>query len=105
MLILFILGFGFLMGWLAQIILGYRGRPNAESLAAGWIGSFVGGLVISLAAGDGIDLRMSGIIGTIVGAIIVLAVWHAIRPQAHQAPEAVHPTHRTTAKGTKPKGS
>jgi uncharacterized membrane protein YeaQ/YmgE (transglycosylase-associated protein family) len=39
----------------------------------------VGGLLASLIAGDGIDLRASGIIGTIVGAIIVLAIWGAVR--------------------------
>jgi uncharacterized membrane protein YeaQ/YmgE (transglycosylase-associated protein family) len=49
---------------------------------AGLIGSFVGGLLISLLSGDGIELRMSGIIGSIVGAVIVLAIWQAIRGRA-----------------------
>jgi uncharacterized RDD family membrane protein YckC len=39
--------------------------------AIGLVGSFVGGLVISLLAGDGLDLRPSGIIGSILGAVIV----------------------------------
>jgi uncharacterized membrane protein YeaQ/YmgE (transglycosylase-associated protein family) len=39
----------------------------------------VGGLLASLIAGDGLEFRASGIIGTIVGAIIVLAIWRAIR--------------------------
>ena len=34
----------------------------------------MGGLLASLIAGDGVKLRASGIIGTIVGAIIVLAI-------------------------------
>jgi uncharacterized membrane protein YeaQ/YmgE (transglycosylase-associated protein family) len=69
-------------GWVAQLILG-RTRPGknnwAEALAAGFIGSFVGGALFSLIAGDGFDIKPSGIIGSIVGAVIVLAVWGAIR--------------------------
>jgi uncharacterized membrane protein YeaQ/YmgE (transglycosylase-associated protein family) len=79
MLILAILGLGFLAGWLAQLILG-RGTGNwGEALLAGLIGSFVGGLIASLIAGDGLRIRPSGIIGSIVGAVIVLAIWGAIR--------------------------
>jgi uncharacterized membrane protein YeaQ/YmgE (transglycosylase-associated protein family) len=78
-LILAILGFGILCGWMAQLILG-RGTGNwAEALIAGLIGSFVGGLLFSLLAGDGFNLRASGIIGSIIGAVIVLAIWGAIR--------------------------
>jgi uncharacterized membrane protein YeaQ/YmgE (transglycosylase-associated protein family) len=79
MLILAILGLGFLAGWLAQLILG-RGTGNwGEALLAGLIGSFVGGLIASLIAGDGLRIRPSGIIGSIVGAVIVLAIWGAVR--------------------------
>ena len=45
------------------------------ALVAGIAGSFVGGLLSSLLAGDGIDFRPSGIIGSIVGAVIVTLVW------------------------------
>ena len=75
MLILAILGFGMLIGWLAQLALGLGTRPNAESLVAGLVGSFVGGLLISLIAGDGLALKASGFIGSFVGAVIVLALW------------------------------
>jgi uncharacterized membrane protein YeaQ/YmgE (transglycosylase-associated protein family) len=75
LLLLAILGFGMLIGWLAQLVLGMGTRPNLESLVAGLVGSFVGGLLISLIAGDGIKLRWSGFIGSFVGAIIVLALW------------------------------
>ena len=71
MLILAILGFGFLVGWLAQLALGMGSKPNGQSLIAGLVGSFVGGLLASLIAGDGLDLRPSGIIGSLVGALIV----------------------------------
>jgi uncharacterized membrane protein YeaQ/YmgE (transglycosylase-associated protein family) len=75
MLILGILAFGMFIGWLAQLILGQGSKPDGRSLIAGLTGSFVGGLLISLLAGDGLDLRPSGIIGSIAGAVIVLAVW------------------------------
>jgi len=72
-LILAILGFGFLVGWLAQLALGMGSKPNGQSLIAGLVGSFVGGLLASLIAGDGLDLRPSGIIGSLLGALIVTA--------------------------------
>lgn len=45
------------------------------ALVAGLAGSFVGGLLISLIAGDGLDIRPSGVIGSILGAVIVTALW------------------------------
>ena len=77
MLILAILGFGFLVGWLAQLALGMGSKPNGQSLIAGLVGSFVGGLLASLIAGDGLELRPSGLIGSFVGAVIVLLIWRA----------------------------
>ena len=79
MLILAIIGFGMLIGWLAQVALGMGTKPNGQSLIAGLAGSFVGGLLGSLIAGDGLNLRASGLIGSFVGAVIVLAVWRAWR--------------------------
>ena len=81
MLILAIIVFGLAVGWVAQLLLGRRGRQVDWALAlfAGLAGSFVGGLIASLIAGDGLDLRPSGIIGSIVGAVLVTAVAGAIR--------------------------
>jgi uncharacterized membrane protein YeaQ/YmgE (transglycosylase-associated protein family) len=77
-LILALLGFGMLIGWLAQLVLGMGTRPNGQSLVAGLVGSFVGGLIASLIAGDGLSIRPSGLIGSFVGAIIVLLIWRAV---------------------------
>ena len=79
-LLLGILAFGFLCGWLAQLILGQGTRPDGRTLVAGLVGSLVGGLIGSLLAGDGLALKPSGIIGSIVGAIIVLAIWSRVSP-------------------------
>jgi uncharacterized membrane protein YeaQ/YmgE (transglycosylase-associated protein family) len=80
-LILFIVTLALASGWVAQMILGRTSRRNnwAEAFVAGLIGSFVGGMLASLIAGDGLEFRPSGVIGSIVGAVIVLAVWGAIR--------------------------
>lgn len=76
MLILTILVFGLFCGWLAQLLLGRRGNQVDMSMAliAGLVGSFVGGLLLSLLAGDGLAIRPSGLIGSIVGAVIVTSL-------------------------------
>lgn len=77
MLILGLILFGMMIGAAAQFLLGQtsRGVDWTTALIAGLAGSFVGGLLASLIAGDGIALRPSGIIGSIVGAVIVTFVW------------------------------
>jgi uncharacterized membrane protein YeaQ/YmgE (transglycosylase-associated protein family) len=81
MLILYIIVFGMAAGWVAQLILG-RGTNWGEALVAGLIGSFVGGLVASLLSGDGLEVRATGLIGSIAGAVIVLAIWGTVRSRA-----------------------
>ena len=72
MLILGIIVFGVVVGWAARTLLGRRDLSWGKTISFGLIGSFVGGLVISLAAGDGLKLCLSGIIGSILGAIVVI---------------------------------
>jgi uncharacterized membrane protein YeaQ/YmgE (transglycosylase-associated protein family) len=76
-LLLAILGLGLFAGAVAQLILGTGVYEInwAEAIVAGLVGSFVGGLFASLIAGDGIRLRASGVIGSIIGAILVSAVY------------------------------
>lgn len=84
MLILGIILFGMLIGALAQLILGREGKRIDWTMAivAGLVGSFVGGLLSSLLAGDGLAFRPSGIIGSIVGALIVTAIWRWSRSRS-----------------------
>jgi len=79
-LILGLIAFGMGVGWLAQVILGKGRAPTdwAMALVAGLVGSFVGGLLFSLLAGDGLKFRPSGIIGSLLGAIIVTAIWQRV---------------------------
>jgi uncharacterized membrane protein YeaQ/YmgE (transglycosylase-associated protein family) len=76
-LILGIVLFGLVIGAGAQLILGKsrRGIDWTRAIVAGLAGSFLGGLLISLLSGDGLDLRPSGIIGSLAGAVIVTAAW------------------------------
>lgn len=77
MLFIGIILFGMLIGAAAQLVLGRRGGSVdwGMALVAGLVGSFVGGLIFSLAAGDGFDLQPSGIIGSVLGAVIVTLLW------------------------------
>ena len=77
MLLLGIILFGMLIGAAAQLIVGKsaRGVDWGRALAAGIVGSFVGGLTISLISGNGLAFRPSGIIGSLAGAIIVTLAW------------------------------
>src|ERR1044072_283592 len=80
MILLFILVWGMFAGWIAHLLLARNQPVNwAELLFVGLAGSFVGGLLISLLSGDGLALRPSGLIGSILGAVVLLAAWQGIR--------------------------
>lgn len=85
MLILTIIVIGLAAGWIAQLVLSRDTGNRGEALAVGLIGSFVGGLLGSLVAGDGLSIRPSGLIGTVLGAIVVLAIWGAVRGKSRSA--------------------
>jgi uncharacterized membrane protein YeaQ/YmgE (transglycosylase-associated protein family) len=55
------------MGWLGTIVLGI-------------VGSLVGGTLLNLVFGGGLELSAAGIVGSILGALIVLWVWRRMRP-------------------------
>lgn len=80
MLILAIIIGGMAVGWIAQFLMGRNSRQVDWTMAfiAGIGGSFVGGLLASLIAGDGLALKLSGLIGSIVGAIIITVVWQQV---------------------------
>ena len=84
MLILAIIVGGMAVGWIAQFLLGRNSREIDWRIAflAGIGGSFVGGLLASLIAGDGLALRPSGIIGSIVGAVVITLAWQQVNKKA-----------------------
>jgi uncharacterized membrane protein YeaQ/YmgE (transglycosylase-associated protein family) len=90
MLIIGIILLGMIAGAGAQLVLQRGSGINwPMALATGVIGSFVGGLFFSLLAGDGLDLKPSGIIGSIFGAAAVTLLWDWVRGRS--APEKDEP--------------
>ena len=87
MLILAIIVAGMAVGWIAQFLLGRNSREIDWRIAflAGIGGSFVGGLLASLIAGDGLALRPSGMIGSIVGAVVITLTWQQVNKKRLEA--------------------
>lgn len=82
-LVLYLFFIGMAAGWFAWVVLGKSKllvrddrKPNwAALLGLGVVGSFVGGLGISLLTGQGFELHPSGMIASIIGAIAVVAIY------------------------------
>jgi uncharacterized membrane protein YeaQ/YmgE (transglycosylase-associated protein family) len=58
-----------------------RGYLPWELFVVGIVGSFVGGLIFSLVAGEGLEIRTTGLIGSILGALVVLPIYGWLRPR------------------------
>jgi len=90
MLIIGIIILGMIAGAGAQMVLQRGTGINwPMALVTGIIGSFIVGLLFSLLAGDGLELRPSGIIGSISGAAAVTLLWDWI--QGRRAPKKEEP--------------
>jgi uncharacterized membrane protein YeaQ/YmgE (transglycosylase-associated protein family) len=57
------------MGWLGTMVLGI-------------VGSLVGGTLAALLFGGSLEVNAAGLIGSILGAIIVLLIWRSIGGRA-----------------------
>ena len=89
MLIIAIILFGMLVGAGAQLIVKGGGRIDwTMAIVAGLAGSFVGGLLISFFSGDGLELRPSGLLGSLAGAILVTAAMLWWRDRSRKAKAA-----------------
>jgi uncharacterized membrane protein YeaQ/YmgE (transglycosylase-associated protein family) len=99
-ILLFVLVWGMFAGWIANLLAARRQPINwAELLAVGLAGSFVGGVLISLVSGDGPALRPVGIIGSILGAVVLLAAWQAIRETQPRPAEVTAHHHQRWSTG------
>jgi len=80
-LLLFLLVFGMAVGWIAQLVVnGFDTRVNwPEALITGIAGSFVGGIIASLIFDGELKLRPSGIIGSVIGAILLVLIVNRVR--------------------------
>jgi len=80
--LLYLLIVGLAAGWFAWVVFGKSkmlskgGKPNwSLLLALGVAGSFVGGLAVSFLVGDGLTLRPSGMLASVLGAIVAAAAY------------------------------
>src|SRR5690348_3480371 len=92
-LFLVLIVIGMAAGWVAHMLVGTRRRNSwGEDIVVGLLGSLATGLIVNLLAGDGLHLRFTGIIGSVAGAVLVLAIWQAIAPARKPKPVAhAHP--------------
>jgi uncharacterized membrane protein YeaQ/YmgE (transglycosylase-associated protein family) len=76
-------------GWIANWFVG-KGKhySTLELFVAGLIGSFVGGTIFSFLAGNGFDIALSGLLGSTIGAVVVLVVYAPIRGRMSQSSSA-----------------
>lgn len=81
-MMLYLLLMGLSGGYIAWLVLGKskalssNRKPNWSVLfIMGLAGSFVGGLAVSLLAGDGLTLRPSGMVASAAGAVVIAAVY------------------------------
>ena len=77
---------GFIAGLAARVIV----RPDRRlgclgTIAVGLAGSLVGGTLTNVVAGDGLDVAASGVIGSIVGTIFILALARLRTPPPNTA--------------------
>jgi uncharacterized membrane protein YeaQ/YmgE (transglycosylase-associated protein family) len=85
-LILVFIVIALVAGFIANFLVGKgKGFQNWELFVAGIIGSFVGGTLLNLLFEGDLDFSISGIIGSTIGAVIVLAVWGWFRTRTKNA--------------------
>jgi len=84
--LIYMLLIGMIAGWFAWIVLGRSKtltrdrKPNfTVLLPLGIAGSFVGGLAVSLLTGEGFELHPAGMIASVLGAIVVVAIYLQVK--------------------------
>ena len=86
-------------GFIADYLVGRaRNYERWELFVVGMIGSFVGGAIFSfLEGGDLLALRPSGLIGSIIGAIVVLLIYGPVRDRLRARSTPAAPAGKNTA--------
>jgi uncharacterized membrane protein YeaQ/YmgE (transglycosylase-associated protein family) len=88
-LIIYLFVIGIVAGYLARLLVPGRDPMSFwETVALGVVGSFVGGFLGYIIFGEDLDqgaLQASGIIGSLIGAIIALLIWRATHRDRYSA--------------------
>jgi uncharacterized membrane protein YeaQ/YmgE (transglycosylase-associated protein family) len=92
-------------GFIADYLVGRaRQYERWELFVVGMVGSFVGGAIFSfLEGGDLLALRPSGLIGSIIGAIVVLLIYGPVRDRLRANAKPATPAGKNTAMKSKKK--
>ena len=81
--ILYLLLIGIIAGFIARLLVPGRDPMSFwETVLLGIVGSFIGGFLGWALFGKDLDegaLQASGVIGSIIGAIVALLIWRAVR--------------------------
>jgi uncharacterized membrane protein YeaQ/YmgE (transglycosylase-associated protein family) len=81
--LLYLLLIGIVAGFLARALVPGRDPMSiGETIVLGIVGSFIGGFLGYVLFGHDLDdgaFQASGLLGSIVGAIVALLVWRAVR--------------------------
>jgi uncharacterized membrane protein YeaQ/YmgE (transglycosylase-associated protein family) len=81
--IIYLLVVGAIAGFIARAIVPGRDPMSiGETIVLGIVGSFIGGFIGWALFGEDFDegaLQASGVIGSIVGAVLALLVWRAVK--------------------------
>lgn len=79
-LILALILIGIVAGGIAERVVYPEWKIDwTEAFIVGLVGSFLGGIVANLIAGEGFAIHPAGLIGSIIGAIVVLAILKFVR--------------------------
>jgi uncharacterized membrane protein YeaQ/YmgE (transglycosylase-associated protein family) len=71
---------GLIAGFIASKIVNRSGEGFFLDIVLGIVGAFVGGFIFSLFGGQGVTgFNLYSMVVAIIGAIVVLVVYHAIR--------------------------
>lgn len=88
--ILYLLLIGIVAGFLARALVPGRDPMSFwETVLLGIVGSFVGGFLGWALFGEDLDegaLQLSGVLGSVIGAILALLVWRAARSGGTRRP-------------------
>jgi len=84
---LFLLVIGLVAGFLARALVpGPDPMSVPQTILLGIVGSFVGGFIVYILFrkdGDDGAFQVSGLIGSVIGAVIARLVWRAIQRRSH----------------------
>jgi uncharacterized membrane protein YeaQ/YmgE (transglycosylase-associated protein family) len=84
MFIVWLLIIGLVAGALARLLVPGRDPMGiVGTIVLGVVGSLVGGFLGNLLFGHKFDLSFAGLLGSIIGAIIVLLIWRAVSTRSH----------------------